>query len=106
LVSAGRDAEEIDDRHLVLESLPKPPVVSRVGILAHKGAVDRLIARENLAMHLALVVVPDLAARLREHGLDRKQETHLLRLEDAALRIDERNAIAVKDEAWPQFVCG
>jgi len=45
-------------------------------------------------MHLALVVVPDLAARLREDGLDREQKAHLLRLEDAALRVDERDALA------------
>ena len=66
------------------------------GFLAHEGVVDRLVALENLAMHLALVVVPDLAARLREDGLDRQQEPHLLRLEDAALRIDERNALALE----------
>ena len=54
-------------------------------------------------MHLALVVVPDLAARLWENGLDRQQEAHLLRLEDAALRIDERDALALEDEARLQF---
>ena len=66
LIAAGRDAEEIDDRYLVLERLAKPSVVGRVRVLAHEGVVDRLVALENLAMHLALVVVPDLAARLRE----------------------------------------
>jgi hypothetical protein len=70
LISAGCDAEEIDDRQLVLESLTKPPVVGRGGVLPHEGVVDHLVALENLGMHLALVVVPDLAARLREHGLD------------------------------------
>jgi hypothetical protein len=47
-------------------------------------------------MHSALVVVPHLAARLRKHGLDRQQEPHLLRLEYAALRIDERDALALE----------
>ena len=89
--------------YLVLERLAKPSVVGRVRVLAHEGVVDRLVALENLAMHLALIVVPDLAARLREHGLDRQQEPHLLRLEDAALRIDERDALAVKDKARLQL---
>ena len=103
MVAAGRDAEEIDDRYPVLERLAKPPVVGRVRVLAHEGVVDRLVALENLPMHLALVVVPDLAARLREDGLDRQQEPHLLRLEDAALRIDERDALAVEHEARLQL---
>ena len=38
---------------------------------SHEGVVDRFVALENLAMHLALIVVSDLAARLREHGLER-----------------------------------
>jgi len=45
------------------------------------SVVSRLVALENMAMHLALIVVPNLAARLGEHGLDRQQEVHLLRLE-------------------------
>ena len=54
-------------------------------------------------MHLALVVIPDLAARFRENGLDRQQKAHLLRLEDAALRIDERDALALEHKARLQF---
>ena len=76
--------------------LAKPSVVGGVRVLAHEGVVDRLVALKNLAMHITLVVVPDLTARLREHGLDRQQESHLLRLEDAALRIDERDALSVE----------
>src|SRR5262245_8512516 len=53
LVSARRNTEKIDDRHLVLESLPKPPVVRRVRVPAHEGVFDRFIARKNLAMNLA-----------------------------------------------------
>jgi len=71
LIPAGRDAEEIDDWYQVLARLAKPSVVGRVRVLAHEGVVDCLVAIEDLAMHLPLVVVPDLAARLREHGLDR-----------------------------------
>jgi hypothetical protein len=76
---------------------------ARVWVLAHKGVVDRLVALENLAMHLALVVVPDLAARLRKYGLYRQEELHLLRLEDAALWIDERDAFSIEDEARLQL---
>jgi hypothetical protein len=54
-------------------------------------------------MHLALVVVPDFATRLREHGFDREEKAHLLRLENAALRIDERDALAFKHEARLKF---
>src|SRR5262249_45722624 len=54
-------------------------------------------------MNLALVIVPDLAARLWEHGLDRQQKSHLLWLEDTALRIDQRNALALEVEAGPQL---
>jgi hypothetical protein len=66
--------------------------------------VNRLIALKNLPVLLALIIVPDLAAWLREHGLDRQQETHLPRLEDASLRVDDGDALAVKDEAGLQLV--
>lgn len=71
LIAAGRDAKEIDDRDLVLVRLAKPSVVGCVRVLAHEGIVDRLVALKYLAMHFALVVVPELAARLRKHGFDR-----------------------------------
>jgi len=53
----------------------------------------------NLAMHLALVVIPDFPAGLPENGLDRQEKAHLLRLENAALRIDAGDATAVGAEA-------
>src|SRR5262245_22742144 len=52
---------------------------------------------------LALVIVPDLAARLRKHSLDRQQEPHLLRFEDATSRIDERDAFTFENEAGLQL---
>jgi uncharacterized protein (DUF302 family) len=63
--------------------MTKPPIVGGVRILSHEGIIDRFLAIENLSMHLALVVIPNLAARLRKNGFDRQQEAHLLRLEDA-----------------------
>jgi hypothetical protein len=54
-----------------------------------------LIALEDLAVDLVLVVVPDLGSRPREDGFDRQQKPHLPRLEDAALRIDQRDALTV-----------
>jgi hypothetical protein len=101
LVTAWCDAEEVDDRYPVLERLAEPPVIGRVGVPPHESVVDRLVTLENLPMHLALVIVPDLAARLRKHGLDRQQEAHLLRLEDASLRVDERDTLTVEDEPRP-----
>jgi hypothetical protein len=54
-------------------------------------------------MYIALIVIPNFATWLGKHGLDREQESHLLRLEDATLRIYERDAIAVENETRPQF---
>ena len=68
--AAGRDAEEIDNRYPVFERFSKPPVIGCTRVSLHEGVVDGFDALENLAMHLALIVVPDLASRLRKHGLD------------------------------------
>src|SRR5258707_5984296 len=76
--------------------LAKPSIVG-------SSIVDRLVAFENLTVDLALVVIPDLAPRLREDGFDRQKEAHLLRFEDAALRINERNALTLKHKAWLQL---
>src|SRR5262249_522665 len=103
LIAAGRNAEEIDDRYPVLECLPKPAIVGCIRVLPHESVVDRLVTVENLPMHLALIVVPDFAAGLWEHGLNRQQESRLLRLEDAPLRVDERDSLAIEDETWPQL---
>jgi hypothetical protein len=78
----------------ILERLAKPAIVGCVRVLAHEGIIDRLVGPENLPMHVALVVVPHLGTRLRKDGLDREQELHLLRFEDATLRIDERDALS------------
>jgi hypothetical protein len=71
VISTGRDPEEIDDGDLVLIRFSKPTVIGCIRILAHEGVVNRLIALEDLAMHRALVIIPNLAARLREYCLDR-----------------------------------
>ena len=106
MITAGCNSEEVDNRNSVLERLPKPPIVGCIRVLTHEGVVDRFIALENLPMHLASVIAPDLAARLGEDGLDRNQDTHLLRLEDTPLRIDERNALAVELTTRSQLVRG
>jgi hypothetical protein len=46
--------------------LVKPPITGGIRILFHEDVIDRLVAFKNLPMHLAPVVVPDFAARLRE----------------------------------------
>src|SRR5258707_3484207 len=74
LVATWRYSEEIDHWYSVLECLAKPSVVGGVWVLAHEGVVDRLVAFENLPMHLALLVIPDLAARLWENSFDRQKE--------------------------------
>lgn len=55
LVSAGRDAEKINDWHLVLERLTKPSIIRVFGIGPLESIVDRLIAFENLSVDIALV---------------------------------------------------
>jgi hypothetical protein len=45
-------------------------------------------------MGLALVVIPDPSASSRKHGLNAQQVCHLLRLENPAPGVDQRNALA------------
>ena len=106
LVAARGDAEEINERNLSLERLAKPSVVGCVWILPHEGVVNGFVALENLAMHLALVVVPNPGAWLWKDGLDREKIPHLLRFEDAALRIDQRDSLALEYEARLQLSRG
>jgi hypothetical protein len=53
LVAAGRDAQEVDDRYLVLECLAKPPIVGGFRVLSHESIINRLVAIENLPVDLA-----------------------------------------------------
>ena len=55
-------------------------------------------------MHFALIIVPNFAPGPRKHSLDRQQEPHLLRLEDAPLRIDYGYALAIENEARLQLI--
>ena len=81
----------------------KPAIVGGVEVLAHKGVIDRFVGLEYLPMHLALVVVPHPGTRPRKDRPDRKQEPHLLWLENAALRIHKRNAFTLEDETGLQL---
>src|SRR5215467_2667811 len=72
-------------------------------VLAHEGVFYGVVALEDLAMNVTLVVVPNLAARLGKDGLDRQQISHLLRLEDAPLWIDKRYALAIENKAGLQL---
>jgi hypothetical protein len=46
----------------------------------------------------ALVVIPDPSAPSRKHGLNAQQVFHLPRLENPALRVDQRDALAAELE--------
>jgi hypothetical protein len=59
---------------------------------------QQLVARVDLAMSLALIVIPDPSTPSREDGLDAQQVRHLPRLEDPTLRVDQRNALAAELE--------
>jgi hypothetical protein len=49
-------------------------------------------------MHLALIVIPDPSAPSGEHRLDAQKVFHLSGLEDPALWVDERDALAAERE--------
>jgi hypothetical protein len=49
-------------------------------------------------MSLALVVIPDPSALSREYRFNAQQVFHLARLEDPALRVDQRDALTAKFE--------
>ena len=87
----------------MLVRLAQPAIVCCLWVLSHEGVIDCLIACEYLAVHLALVVVPDFSARSRKDGLDGEQEPHLLWLENAALRVDEWDTFALEKKPWLQF---
>jgi hypothetical protein len=84
---------------LLLQSLAEPAVIRRVRVGAHEGVFDDIIALIDLAMSFALIVIPNATALAGEDGPDREQGRHLPRLEDAALRIDQWDALALELEA-------
>jgi hypothetical protein len=99
LIPTGRRAEEIDDRDLLVHHIQEPAVIRRVRVGAHECVVDNLVARVDLVMSLALILIPDPSTSSREDGLDAQQVCHLARLEDPALRVGQRNALAAELEA-------
>ena len=82
----------------LLHRIPEPAVIRRVRVGAHECIVDDIIACVDLAMSLALIVIPDPSAPSREHRLDAQQVFHLPRLENPALRVDQRNAFTAELE--------
>src|SRR5437762_9441722 len=91
LVSTRRGSEEIDDRDLLLHGVSEPSVVRGVRVGAHESVFDNFVTVVDLAVRLALIVIPNPPTTTREDGSDREQPCHLLRLEDAPLRVHKRN---------------
>ena len=58
--------EEISYRDSVFVCRSKPLVVGGVRVIPHKGVVDRVVAFEDLAVDVPLIVVPDPSARGEE----------------------------------------
>jgi hypothetical protein len=58
----------------------------RVG--AHELVIDDIITRVDLAMSLALIIIPDPSTLSGKYGSDGQQPGHLLGLEDPAFRVD------------------
>jgi hypothetical protein len=98
LIATRRGAEEIDDRDLPLHRIQEPAVIRRVRVGAHECVFDDIITHVDLAMSLALIVIPDPPAASKEHGSDGHQPCHLPGLEDPPLRVDERDALAAERE--------
>jgi hypothetical protein len=96
LITTGRSAEEIDHRDLSLHRIPEPAVIRRVRVGAHERVIHDIIARVDLAMDLALIVIPNPSPPSGEHGLDAQKVFHLPGLEDPALRVDQRNSVAAE----------
>ena len=65
---------------------------ARIG--AHESISNGVHRRENLLMHIALIVVPHSPAWPRKHRLDRQEVFHLRRLENTALRTYQRYPLA------------
>jgi hypothetical protein len=101
LIPTGRRVEEIDDRDLLLHRIQEPVVIRRVGVGSHKLVVDDIITRVDLAMRLALIVVPDPPALPGEHSSDGQQPGHLSGLEDPALRVHGSPGDALAAELEP-----
>jgi hypothetical protein len=97
--SPRRRTEEIDDRDLLLHRIQEPPVIRRVRVGARELGVDDIITGIDLAMSLALIVIPDPSAPSGEHRLNAQQVRHLPRLENPALRVDQRNAFTADLES-------
>ena len=83
---------------------PQPSIVSCLRFVAHECIVDEFITAIDLLMNPALIVVPNLSARLRKHRANAKHVKHSLRLEYLTLWIDQRNALAVDNESCAQIV--
>jgi hypothetical protein len=104
LLASRRDSEKVDDWDLILEGLSKPTIICRVRIVAHESVVHHLIAVENLAVDITLVIIPHAVACLRKDRVDRQQESHLRRLEDSAPWIDQRVSLAVDNKAFTKLL--
>jgi hypothetical protein len=77
----------------VLHRLAEPAVIRRVRVSARELIVDDIITRVDLAMSLALVLIPDPPALSGKYGSDGQQPCYLPGFEDPALRIDEGNGL-------------
>ena len=84
-------------------SLAQPTVIGGFRVGTHKRVVDGFFTLIDLPMCFPLVVVPDLPASFGDDGLERQEEAHLPRLEDAAPRVNEWDARAFEVETRAQL---
>jgi hypothetical protein len=89
-------------RHLVSNDIwehAKPPINRGVGVFAHESVIHHIPTFKNLAVNLSLSVVTHGAPGPGKHCLNEEEILHLLGLEDTALRIDKRDALALENES-------
>ena len=84
LIPTGRGSEEIDHRDLSFHRVLEPAVIGCGSVGPHELVIDDIITSVDLAMSVALIVIPDSSAPSREHRLDAQQAFHLARLQDSA----------------------
>ena len=96
--------KKVDDRDLREHRLPQPAIVRGFRVVAHERVVDELLAGMDLRVDAALVIIPNPSARAREDGSDAQKVLHPARLEDAPLRIDQRDALAQVTKAGTQIL--
>jgi hypothetical protein len=75
-----------------------------IRVRTHEGIFDNFVAVVDLPVGLALIVIPHASTLPGKDSSDREQRRHLSRFENAALRVDERDTLALKVEPPSEII--